>query len=144
MDVHISDPVKKQLFSPGGVKTGELAGRSQFARDGLIFFGGGPVHDFIAVYLKDSYVHFQYDLGQGTAVLRSELQVSSAKWVTIEVWRTGRGGLLKVAHQPWVEATLPEGNTKMHRVDHLLRRRTGGHFAWPDQESFQKRILRLS
>ena len=65
-------------------------------RDGLIFYASQlpspPVSDFIAIGLYDGFVEFRYDLGSGTAVIKSNEQVDLYVWHTIHARRDMKDG----------------------------------------------------
>ena len=65
-------------------------------RDGLIFYSSlkdsPPYSDFIAVGLYDGFVEFRYNLGSGTAEIKSAERIDLHRWHTIHAERTSRDG----------------------------------------------------
>uniref|UniRef100_UPI00358F0C2B agrin isoform X2 n=1 Tax=Myxine glutinosa TaxID=7769 RepID=UPI00358F0C2B len=67
--------------------------------NGLVFYNGQKSSgrgDFISLALAFGYLEFRYNLGKGTAVLRSPKTVSLNEWHTVVVSRTGRKGFMRI------------------------------------------------
>uniref|UniRef100_A0ABD2X622 Pikachurin n=1 Tax=Trichogramma kaykai TaxID=54128 RepID=A0ABD2X622_9HYME len=87
-----------------------------FAADGVILYNGhhsDTTGDFIALYLVQSHVHFTFDLGTGTATLRSEKPIVLGEWVEVRVSRTGRLASLEVERNPAQEILSPGAFTQL-------------------------------
>ncbi|KAF1766350.1 hypothetical protein GCK72_006307 [Caenorhabditis remanei] len=61
---------------------------------------------FLIVTIENSFVKVYASLGVDATILRSESAVSLYHWHKLEVWRSGKGVLLKVNKQGWVESEL--------------------------------------
>uniref|UniRef100_A0A8R1DEY6 Laminin G domain-containing protein n=1 Tax=Caenorhabditis japonica TaxID=281687 RepID=A0A8R1DEY6_CAEJA len=72
---------------------------------GVIFFWKEDTK-FLVVTLENSFVKVYASVGVDTTILRSENAVSLYHWHKLEVWRSGKGVLLKVNKQSWVESEL--------------------------------------
>ncbi|KAH8865891.1 Basement membrane-specific heparan sulfate proteoglycan core protein [Schistosoma japonicum] len=67
--------------------------------DGLILYEGyshDSRGDFLAIILVNGYVVVAFDLGSGSAFLKSEDQMKLNEWHLIRFWRIGRVGYLQV------------------------------------------------
>jgi coxsackievirus/adenovirus receptor len=53
---------------------------------------GGPSKDFLALSLNDGFVEFRYNLGSGTAVIRSNNRITVNEWHNTTAARTDRDG----------------------------------------------------
>ncbi|CAI2343585.1 unnamed protein product [Caenorhabditis sp. 36 PRJEB53466] len=73
--------------------------------NGVIFFWKDN-SKFLIVTVENSFVKVYASLGLDTTILRSENAVSLYHWHKLEVWRSGKGVLLKVNKQSWVESEL--------------------------------------
>lgn len=74
--------------------------------NGLILYNGqqsGP--DYIALVLRNGYVEFWYDLGQGPARIVSSNELTLGVWHTVEATRTGQNGLIIVDNLVPMEGT---------------------------------------
>ncbi|KAG1699824.1 Pikachurin [Nymphon striatum] len=83
--------------------------------DGVILYNGYKPNsgDFIVINLVDGFVEFRFDLGSGTASLRSKQKVEMNKWHTVFISRTARDGLLQVNNQEPVEGLSPGAFTQL-------------------------------
>ncbi|CAJ0607388.1 unnamed protein product [Cylicocyclus nassatus] len=72
---------------------------------GLLFFWQDAGR-YLAVFMERGFVNVQVTMGSDTAILRSESPVLLHQWHKAEVWRTGKGILMKVDRQSWVESQL--------------------------------------
>jgi hypothetical protein len=68
--------------------------------EGLILYAGflatAPFRDFISLGLNDGFVEFRYNLGSGTAEIKSPERVELYRWHTIRAQRSNREGNLTV------------------------------------------------
>ncbi|KAK6737014.1 hypothetical protein RB195_019605 [Necator americanus] len=72
---------------------------------GLLFYWQDAGR-YLAVFMERGYVNVQVTMGSDTAILRSESPVTLHQWHKAEVWRTGKGILMKIDRQSWVESQL--------------------------------------
>lgn len=94
---HLSFVEVKIVFKP-------LSPHGVFLYNGCKMDGTG---DFLALQMVNGYVEFRFDLGTGTAVIRSEVPVALGEWHSAWVSRTGRLGSLQVDDQRRVDAESP-------------------------------------
>lgn len=73
--------------------------------NGVLFFWKED-SKFLIVTLENSFIKVYASLGVDATILRSENAVSLYHWHKLEVWRSGKGVLLKVNKQGWVESEL--------------------------------------
>lgn len=66
---------------------------------GLLFYSGQLEKDFISLGLSNGFVVFQFDLGSGPAFIKSETKIRTEEWTSIEAWRDGSTGHLRIAGQ---------------------------------------------
>lgn len=52
--------------------------------------------DFISLTIKDSKIEFRFNLGSGTVVIRSEVNITAGQWHTIVAERYSRDGSLSI------------------------------------------------
>ncbi|XP_054719477.1 laminin subunit alpha-like [Uloborus diversus] len=83
-----------------------------YAEEGLLFLIGKN-KEFLALELEEGYVILKFNLGSGTAVLRSQETFNDGKWHSLEATRVENEGILKVdqvevdnSNSPGSEATL--------------------------------------
>ena len=62
--------------------------------------------DFISLSLNDSFIEFRFDLGTGSAVLRSRRRISLGKWHSVLIARSGKTGTLRVDGVDEVHGTV--------------------------------------
>lgn len=74
-------------------------------QNGVLFFWKED-SKFLIVTIENSFVKVYASLGVDATILRSENAVSLYHWHKLEVWRSGKGVLLKVNKQGWVESEL--------------------------------------
>ncbi|CAG0882633.1 unnamed protein product [Darwinula stevensoni] len=82
------------------------------ARDGLILFDGRRADadgTFLALFLRDGFLYFGFDHGDGAFFVRSEMQLETEKWHRVEASRAGRGAFLKIDDQPYLFGESPGG-----------------------------------
>ena len=64
--------------------------------EGLIFYAAlrtvAPFYDFVSIGLRDGYVEFRYNLGSGTAIIKSTGRMGQNKWHSIFAQRVLRDG----------------------------------------------------
>ncbi|CCD71845.1 Laminin G domain-containing protein [Caenorhabditis elegans] len=72
---------------------------------GVLFFWKED-SKFLIVTVENSFIKVYASLGVDATILRSENAVSLYHWHKLEVWRSGKGVLLKVNKQGWVESEL--------------------------------------
>jgi hypothetical protein len=97
-------------------------------RDGLIFYwslkDSPPNSDFIALGLHDGFVEFRYNLGSGTAEIKSAERIDLYRWHTIHAERNGKNGFLTVDGGSPESKTSP-GSSSL--LDVALDIYVGGH-----------------
>ena len=72
--------------------------KPEFASGLLMYTDDSPAkvsNDFLAIGLYDGYVELRYNLGSGTAVIRSEEKVGLNNWHTIVAARTEQSGMIE-------------------------------------------------
>nr|XP_056721446.1 basement membrane-specific heparan sulfate proteoglycan core protein [Euleptes europaea] len=77
---------------------------------GLIFFSGGngaPVADFVSLSMADRHMEFRYELGSGTALLRSAKPLELGQWHKITAERLNKDGSLQVDEERPVKRSSP-------------------------------------
>uniref|UniRef100_A0A0N5AY79 LAM_G_DOMAIN domain-containing protein n=1 Tax=Syphacia muris TaxID=451379 RepID=A0A0N5AY79_9BILA len=73
--------------------------------NGIIYFDR-TWNRILAIYLENSFVFVLFSIGNDQTLLRSEFQLPLNVWKKLEVWRSGRAILLKVANQMWIEGRI--------------------------------------
>ncbi|EGT36006.1 hypothetical protein CAEBREN_10301 [Caenorhabditis brenneri] len=81
-------------------------------QNGVLFFWKEDAK-FLIVTLENSFVKVYASLGVDATILRSENAVSLYHWHKLEVWRSGKGVLLKVNKQGWVESELHSSRSEL-------------------------------
>uniref|UniRef100_A0A1I7TUY6 LAM_G_DOMAIN domain-containing protein n=1 Tax=Caenorhabditis tropicalis TaxID=1561998 RepID=A0A1I7TUY6_9PELO len=81
-------------------------------QNGVLFFWKED-SKFLIVTIENSFVKVYASLGVDATILRSENAVSLYHWHKLEVWRSGKGVLLKVNKQGWVESELHAARTEV-------------------------------
>ncbi|XP_014209765.1 laminin subunit alpha isoform X2 [Copidosoma floridanum] len=83
------------------------------ASEGIIFYSTDFTgSDLIALFIKDSLVHYAFDCGTGPALLRSEKKINDHQWHTVYFKRIGSQGELVVDDEPAIhEKSEGEGET---------------------------------
>ncbi|KAM6434636.1 basement membrane-specific heparan sulfate proteoglycan core protein isoform 6-T6 [Liasis olivaceus] len=77
---------------------------------GLILFSGGdgaPVADFVSLNLVNGHLEFRYELGSGTAVLRSPRPLALGQWHKVAAERLNKDGTLQVDEERPVKRSSP-------------------------------------
>ncbi|XP_077167850.1 basement membrane-specific heparan sulfate proteoglycan core protein isoform X5 [Paroedura picta] len=78
--------------------------------DGLVLFSGGngaPVADFVSLSMANGHLEFRYELGSGTAVLRSTKPLELGQWHKITAERLNKDGSLRVNDERPVKRSSP-------------------------------------
>nr|CAB3220652.1 agrin [Phallusia mammillata] len=86
--------------------------------DGLIFYNdqqkeGKSRRDLVALNLKDGYLVYMYDLGQGLAKIRSASPVGLNEWHVVRLSRENRHGEMSIDNGPTVQGTSPKARTSV-------------------------------
>ncbi|XP_050441016.1 pikachurin isoform X2 [Adelges cooleyi] len=84
--------------------------------DGLILYEGYQKYgtaDFISIYMIGGYLEFAYNLGTGTAFLRSTKPITLDEWHRVWISRTGRLAVMHMDNQPQVQAMSPGAFTQL-------------------------------
>ncbi|XP_024082468.1 pikachurin isoform X2 [Cimex lectularius] len=85
--------------------------------NGVILYNGhrsDGVGDFIAMYLCDGHLEFTFDLGTGTATVRSPEPLSLGEWHEVMVSRTGRLAVLQIDKKPSTQILSPGAFTQLY------------------------------
>uniref|UniRef100_G3US27 Uncharacterized protein n=1 Tax=Meleagris gallopavo TaxID=9103 RepID=G3US27_MELGA len=80
------------------------------APDGLLLFSAGkasPVEDFVALAMVSGHLEFHYELGSGTAVLRSVEPVALGRWHRVTAERVHKDGTMVVDGSAPVQRSSP-------------------------------------
>uniref|UniRef100_A0A8V0Z5B3 Basement membrane-specific heparan sulfate proteoglycan core protein n=1 Tax=Gallus gallus TaxID=9031 RepID=A0A8V0Z5B3_CHICK len=80
------------------------------APDGLLLFSAGkasPVEDFVALAMVSGHLEFHYELGSGTAVLRSVEPVALGRWHRVTAERVHKDGTMTVDGGAPVQRSSP-------------------------------------
>ncbi|POI32121.1 hypothetical protein CIB84_004127, partial [Bambusicola thoracicus] len=80
------------------------------APDGLLLFSAGkasPVEDFVALAMVGGHLEFHYELGSGTAVLRSIEPVALGRWHRVTAERLHKDGTMTVDGGAPVQRSSP-------------------------------------
>ncbi|XP_072210311.1 basement membrane-specific heparan sulfate proteoglycan core protein isoform X3 [Excalfactoria chinensis] len=80
------------------------------APDGLLLFSAGkasPVEDFVALAMVGGHLEFHYELGSGTAVLRSIEPVALGRWHRVTAERVHKDGTMTVDGGAPVQRSSP-------------------------------------
>ncbi|XP_031463809.1 basement membrane-specific heparan sulfate proteoglycan core protein isoform X8 [Phasianus colchicus] len=80
------------------------------APDGLLLFSAGkasPVEDFVALAMVSGHLEFHYELGSGTAVLRSIEPVALGRWHRVTAERVHKDGTMTVDGSAPVQRSSP-------------------------------------
>ncbi|XP_044277194.1 LOW QUALITY PROTEIN: basement membrane-specific heparan sulfate proteoglycan core protein [Varanus komodoensis] len=78
--------------------------------NGLVLFSGGdgaPVADFVSLSVAGGHVEFRYELGSGTAVLRSARPLRLGQWHKVTAERLNKDGALRVDDERPVKRSSP-------------------------------------
>ena len=70
-----------------------------YAENGLLFFAGDTLRDFISIEMLDGKIVYKFDLGGGRAVLESDVVVNDGKWHDVMIQRINKTGLMFVDSQ---------------------------------------------
>uniref|UniRef100_A0A5F8HD19 Basement membrane-specific heparan sulfate proteoglycan core protein n=1 Tax=Monodelphis domestica TaxID=13616 RepID=A0A5F8HD19_MONDO len=80
------------------------------APEGLLLFSGGkgaPVEDFVSLAMTGGHLEFRYELGSGTAVLRSTQPLTLGRWHHVSAERLNKDGSLRVDGRHPVQRSSP-------------------------------------
>ncbi|XP_063173518.1 basement membrane-specific heparan sulfate proteoglycan core protein isoform X2 [Candoia aspera] len=78
--------------------------------NGLILFSGGdggPVADFVSLNMVGGHLEFRYELGSGTAVLRSPKALELGQWHKVMAERLNKDGTLQVDDERPLKRSSP-------------------------------------
>ncbi|XP_032087651.1 basement membrane-specific heparan sulfate proteoglycan core protein isoform X2 [Thamnophis elegans] len=78
--------------------------------NGLVLFNGGdgtPVADFVSLNMANGHLEFRYELGSGTAVLRSHKPLALGQWHKVAAERLNKDGTLQVDEERPVKRSSP-------------------------------------
>lgn len=92
------------------------------AADGLLLYNGhrtDGIGDFMALYLSEGFVEFSFDLGTGSATVKSQERISMGEWHRIRISRTGRLAILFVDNQIPVEVISQGAFTQLSLPQNL-------------------------
>lgn len=62
----------------------------------MFYMGQEGSTDYFSIELSNGQILFQYNLGSGRAILRSDDKFNDGQWHSIEAIRVNKDGLLKV------------------------------------------------
>ena len=65
-----------------------------YAENGLLFFVGDGMRDFLSVELKNGEVLYQFDLGGGRVKIQYPLKVNDGEWHDVQVNRLNKTGMV--------------------------------------------------
>ncbi|CAD6197219.1 unnamed protein product [Caenorhabditis auriculariae] len=87
--------------------------------EGVLFFWSRS-EKYLVVKLENSLLKTYVSLGADQVILTSDNVLSLYHWHKVEVWRSGRGILMKVNKQSWVEGQLDGENDDEDGESHLV------------------------
>ncbi|XP_026467797.1 pikachurin-like [Ctenocephalides felis] len=93
--------------------------------DGILLYNSQPskgndgLGDFIALYLSSGYVGFAFDLGTGTAVVRSEQPITLNEWHMVRLSRSGRLASLRVDDMRPTDVLTPGSSAHLSLTQNL-------------------------
>ncbi|XP_046387763.1 pikachurin-like [Ischnura elegans] len=93
----------------------EITFKAQSLNGLLLYNGrqGDGVGDFVAMHLSHGILIFTFDLGTGSAHIRSTNQITLGTWHEARVSRTGRLAILSIDGQPGNRAMTPGAFTQL-------------------------------
>ena len=97
-------------ISPDSRKFSIKLNLKTFAENGLIYLMGKG-KQFLSLEMREGYVIYQYDLGEGTTTLRSSNRYNDGNWHSLEALRYEKAGVLKMDGMD-VAKRKAEGNNK--------------------------------
>ncbi|NXO97466.1 AGRIN protein, partial [Certhia brachydactyla] len=89
---------------------------------GMIFYNGQKSDgrgDFVSLSLHDGHLEYRYDLGKGPALLRSRDPVPLDTWLSVQLERNGRKGVLRLSDGQRVTGESPKSRKVPHMVLNL-------------------------
>ncbi|KAG8505493.1 LOW QUALITY PROTEIN: Agrin, partial [Galemys pyrenaicus] len=92
------------------------------APSGLVLYNGQKTDgkgDFVSLALRDGHLEFRYDLGKGTAVIRSQEPVALGAWTRVALERSGRKGSLRIGDGQRVLGESPVPHTVLNLKEPL-------------------------
>ncbi|CAJ0576491.1 unnamed protein product, partial [Mesorhabditis spiculigera] len=92
-----------------------------------VIFTWSDAERYVVIALDEGFVNVHASMGVDAVALRSESVVSLHNWHKAEVWRSGKGILLKVDRQSWVEAEVHSARGPPRRMAILKGLATLGH-----------------
>ncbi|XP_023290722.1 basement membrane-specific heparan sulfate proteoglycan core protein [Orussus abietinus] len=78
--------------------------------DGILMYSAQVdegLGDFVALVIKDKHVEFRFDVGSGTAIIRSSYIVQPGIWTHVTISRDFKVGNLSVNGEPQIEGRSP-------------------------------------
>ncbi|XP_062486111.1 basement membrane-specific heparan sulfate proteoglycan core protein isoform X4 [Pezoporus occidentalis] len=117
------------------------------APDGLLFFSAGkaaPVEDFVALSMAGGHLEFRYELGSGTAVLRSAEPLALGQWHWVMAERVHKDGTLVVDEAAAVKRSSPGKSLGLNLRSPLYLGGTEPPLRPPTNASFQGCIGEVS
>uniref|UniRef100_F7CAL5 Agrin n=1 Tax=Ornithorhynchus anatinus TaxID=9258 RepID=F7CAL5_ORNAN len=90
---------------------------------GLLFYNGQRTDgrgDFVSLALHDGHLEFRYDLGKGTAVIRSRELITLDTWTSVSLERNDRKGVLRVNGGERVLGESPVPHTSLNLKEPLF------------------------
>ncbi|XP_061298166.1 basement membrane-specific heparan sulfate proteoglycan core protein isoform X5 [Pezoporus flaviventris] len=117
------------------------------APDGLLLFSAGkaaPVEDFVALSMAGGHLEFRYELGSGTAVLRSAEPLALGQWHWVMAERVHKDGTLVVDEAAAVKRSSPGKSLGLNLRSPLYLGGTEPPLRPPTNASFQGCIGEVS
>ncbi|KAM8989962.1 basement membrane-specific heparan sulfate proteoglycan core protein isoform 10-T10 [Ara ararauna] len=117
------------------------------APDGLLLFSAGkaaPVEDFVALFMAGGHLEFRYELGSGTAVLRSAEPLALGQWHRVMAERVHKDGTLVVDEAAPVKRSSPGKSLGLNLRSALYLGGTEPPLRPPTNASFQGCIGEVS
>ncbi|XP_061235500.1 basement membrane-specific heparan sulfate proteoglycan core protein isoform X1 [Neopsephotus bourkii] len=117
------------------------------APDGLLLFSAGkaaPVEDFVALFMAGGHLEFRYELGSGTAVLRSAEPLALGQWHWVMAERVHKDGTLVVDEAAPVKRSSPGKSLGLNLRSPLYLGGTEPPLRPPTNASFQGCIGEVS
>ncbi|XP_077972422.1 agrin-like isoform X3 [Styela clava] len=88
-----------------------------FQLEGLLFYNAqsdSGKGDFVALNLREGYLEFMYDLGEGPAIIKSTVKVSLNEWHVAKLSRIMKIGDLKLDDGPIVKGVSPHRHSQLN------------------------------
>ncbi|XP_051947304.1 agrin-like isoform X2 [Xyrauchen texanus] len=90
---------------------------------GMIFYNGQKTDgkgDFISLSLNDGILELRYDLGKGSAVIRSKEKIKLNEWNTVNLERASRKGEISINGKDPVRGEAPNQHTDLNLKESLF------------------------